>query len=155
MARVEIFQPKADNYARKVARKRVRLLTETVTREAKYYARRYTGNTVRPSPTGELSRSIRGTVSTRGTHQILGRVGASDRKGMVVHSGAKPHLIRPKGKKPMVFFWKLKGRKIVTRATLHHPGMEGKFYLTEPLKIEGRRLGFKVILAPHTDRLYR
>lgn len=155
MARVEIFTQKADRYSRRVTKARVQELVRVVERDGKYHASRYTGNTARPSPTGELARSIKGSVTTRGRWQVLGRVGSNLRESMVVHIGAKPHLIRPRGDWPMVFYWKLKGRKIKTRGTIHHPGMHGKFYLTEPLKIEGRRLGFRVVLARYTERLYR
>lgn len=154
MARVEIFQPKANNYARGRGYTHVQRLVTIVTRDGKRMALRYTGNTVRPSPTGELARSIRGTMRAQG-QQVTGRVQANDPKGLVVHSGAKPHRISPRGDWPMVFFWKLKGRKIKTAGTIHHPGMQGKFFLTVPLSIEGRRLGFRVVLSPHTDRLYR
>ncbi len=155
MARVEIFQPKTDMFAQKQARKRVSLLVRAVSMEAKIALSRYTGNTVKPSPTGQHRRSIRSSVSATGRWKIVGSVGSNLPTAMVVHIGARPHVIAPRRVEGMKFYWKEKGRFVCIKAPIQHPGMHGKFYLTEPLKIEGRRLGFRVITSTYTERLWR
>lgn len=155
MARVEIYQPKTDNYARLLARRRVSQLVRVVSLEAKIKLARYTGNTARPGPTGQHRRSIRSSVGYRGRHLVVGQVGSNLDTALVVHIGARPHRIRARSNdRPMIFFWKLKGR-VVKAWTVRHPGMDGKFYLTEPLRVEGRRLGFRVVTAEYGERLVR
>ncbi len=155
MARVVIFQPKTDNFSRGFAKKRVSALVRAVDMDARRRLLRYTGNTVEPAPTGAHARSIRSSVSTQGRWTIKGSVGSNLPTAMVVHIGARPHTIRPRTKPGMKFYWKAKGRFVCIKAPVFHPGMHGKFYLTEPLKVEGRRLGFRVVLAAYTERLYR
>lgn len=149
MARVDIFQPKADLYAQKLARKRVRELVRLVELGATHRLLHYTGNTVMPPPTGAHARSVRGKVSTIDRWSIVGTVGSNLKTAMVVHQGAKPHIIRPGRTRPgMKFYWKEKGRFVCIKTPVNHPGMLGKFYLTDPLKTQGRRLGFRVVITP-------
>lgn len=156
MARVEIFQPKADLFALRLGKRKVSELVRLVDADARRRLLRYTGNTVEPRPTGAHARSIRSSVGTTGRWKVKGAVGSNLPTAMVVHNGAKPHLIRPGRTKPgMKFFWKEKGRFVCIKTPIRHPGMHGKFYLTEPLRVEGRRLGFRVTLAAFTERLYR
>lgn len=155
MARVEINHTKADAYSRKVARKHVEKLVDLVRNDAKRRLLRYTGNTVEPPPTGRHAASVRSSVKALGPWVVMGQVGSDLKTAMVVHIGAKPHVIRPRLKPGMKFYWKDKGRFVCIKAPVKHPGMHGKFYLTEPLRIEGPRLGFRVTLASYTERLYR
>jgi hypothetical protein len=154
MARVEIFQPKTDLYAQKLAMVKTKELVTIVVREAKMITLRYTGNSY-PAPTGELSRSIHGNVGRKGRYLVVGSVGSNDKKAMVVHDGAKPHWMRPRLAGGMKFYWKAKGRFVCIKVPILHVGMNGKFYLVEPLKIEGRRLGWRVVTSAVTERLLR
>lgn len=154
MARVIIFQPKTDNFSRKLARKKVKELVTIVAREARYTTLRYTGNSY-PTPTGRLSRSIRSNVGTKGRWRVVGSVGSNLSIAEVVHDGARPHWIRPRNVPGMKFYWKAKGRLVCIKTPVYHPGMNGKFYLVEPLKIEGRRLGWRVVTSAVTERLVR
>lgn len=154
MARVIIFQPKTDNFSRAHARKKVKELVTAVTHEARYHAGRYTGNSY-PTPTGNLARSIRGNIGTKGRWTVVGSVGSSLSYATVVHDGARPHWISPRLRPGMKFYWKQAGRFVCIKSPVLHPGMNGKFYLVEPLKIEGRRLGWRVVTSAVTERLVR
>lgn len=94
---------------------------------------------------------------------VRGAVGSRLDEALVVHDGAKIHEIYPKRsvgvwrpgshRKPQLkFFWRRKGRFAYfphipggdNTVGISHPGMKGKKYLEIPLKIVGRRHGFKV-----------
>lgn len=154
MARVEIYQPKTDNFAQNLAFKKVKQLITVVQLEARRHATRYTGNSV-PEPTGRFALTIRSNVGRKGRWSVVGTVGSSDRLAMVLHIGAKPHVIRPVNAGGLRFFWKQKGRFVCIKGPVYHPGMQGKFYLTNPLRIEGPRLGFRVITSVEVERLLR
>lgn len=155
MARVEIFQPKTDNYARTVVGIRVKSLMKVVLLEARRHALRYTGNT-HPEPTGALARSIHPEGPRRiGRWKLVGSVGSSHPKALLIHDGSRPHQIRPRNAGGLLFYWKVKGRWVCIKGAVDHPGAQGKFYLTTPLRIEGPRLGFRVVTSVTEDRLFR
>lgn len=154
MARVEIYQPKTDRFAQRLARERVKKLVEVVALEARRHASRYTGNSV-PTPDGSLARSIKSSVRRSGPWKVVGKVGSDHPKALLVHNGAKPHIIRPVNAGGLKFFWKEKGKFVCIKTPINHPGMQGKFFLTNPLRIEGRAQGFRTVISVETERLFR
>lgn len=113
--------------------------------------------------TGKMASSIELQGPGIRGERVLGVVGSRLEEALVVHDGAKVHEIYPKAsrgvwrpgshRRPQLkFFWRRKGHvayfphipggdNTVGRS---HPGMKGKKYLEIPLKIVGRRHGFKV-----------
>lgn len=154
MARVEIYQPKTDQFAQNLAFKEVKALVKVVTFEARHRAASYTGNSV-PPPTGALSRSIHSNVGRKGRWKVVGSVGSNHPRALLVHDGAKPHIIRPVNAGGLKFFWREKGRFVCIKTPVNHPGFKGKFYLTEPLRIKGFVRGFRVITSTQSDSLFR
>lgn len=154
MARVEIFQPKTDDFAIRVAGAKVRALVKIVTLEARRMAARHTGNSYPPA-TGYFSTTIRGSTSRTGRWTVVGTVGSSNSKALLIHNGARPHIIRAVNAGGMLFWYKQKGRLICIKRPVHHPGAQGKFYLTVPLSIQGKAQGFRVITAVYPERLFR
>jgi len=105
-------------------------------------------------PGGTLRASIGTQLKVQGQFQVMARVGSSLRYALVVHQGARRHVIRPKHKRMLSFYWDKAPRDLVTKsgpyrgkvmlASVRHPGMKGTRYLTVPLRYWGRELGFKV-----------
>jgi len=153
MARVEIYQPKTDRFAQNLAFGKVKKLVTTVAFEARHRSASYTGNSV-PDPTGGLMRSIRANVGRKGRWKVVGSVGSNHPKALLIHDGARPHTFGPVNAGGLKFYWRQKGRFVCIKSTVNHPGFRGKFYLTEPLRIEGFRQGFWVITSTESDSLF-
>lgn len=90
--------------------------------------------------TGHLYRSGSSRVQTY-TYRVIGKVGYSAHHALVVHRGARPHLIRPRRKTGLLFYWPAGvgrppltvGRMVCFKGVVHHPGTKGERYLTIPL----------------------
>lgn len=105
-------------------------------------------------PGGRLRASIGSELKVRGQFRIDGKVGSTVNYALVVHRGARRHLILPKHKRMLSFFWDKAPRRLVTQtgpyagrvmlARVMHPGMRGVHYLTVPLRYWGHLDGFKV-----------
>lgn len=154
MARVEIFQPKTDDFAVRSASDRVSKLVKVITLEARRMAARHTGNSYPPA-TGYFSTTIQGSVNRTGRWTVVGQVGSNNSKALLIHNGSRPHIIRTVNAGGLLFWYKEKGRLICVKQPVHHPGAQGKFYLTVPLRIQGTAAGFRVVESIYTERLFR
>ncbi len=146
MTRVDIFQPKTDFYIQTLAKRRVKKVVDKVVVKAKLRAVRYTGNSV-PAPKGLVALSIKGHVESIGKVGVLGTVVATAPHADLAHDGARPHVISPKPGGGLLFFWKKKGRFVCMKRPVLHPGAKGKHYLTIPLREEGIKAGFRIVLS--------
>lgn len=105
------------------------------------------------SYTKELALSIKSKIFVART-VVHGEVGSNVDYAKIVHNGAEPHIIRPRainigrglyrGGGHLHFFWRKRGQWVTLRK-VNHPGQHGKFYLTRPLEVAGRRYGFRVV----------
>lgn len=106
-------------------------------------------------PGGRLRASIGMDLKVQGQFHVRARVGSNVNYALVVHRGARRHLILPKHKRMLSFYWDKAPRRLVTQrgpyagrvmlASVMHPGMRGRRYLTVPLRYWGHLDGFKVI----------
>lgn len=105
------------------------------------------------SYTKELSRSIRSGFFVART-VVHAEVGSDVSYARIVHNGAEAHIIRPRALATGIeglygsggslrFYWRKVGKYVAFRK-VNHPGQRGKFFLTRPLEVAGRRYGFKV-----------
>lgn len=157
VAKVRINIPKA--YA--VAGKDSMAFMETVLQEMRAAAVAIAGEG--PYTTGKLASSIELQGPKVYGVEVRGAIGSRLPHALIVHDGADVHEIFPKNavhvyrfgsrKKPQLkFYWRKAGRVVYFphipgaphRIGLSHPGMAGKKYLEIPLKVVGRRHGFKV-----------
>lgn len=144
MARVQIYRARADLLSKRHAIARTVRLANRVQDDARF---RLTVN--RNVVTGDLLRSIRIKMHT-GTYKITATVGSHLSYARVVHDGAKPHLIRPRRKRGMKFYWPagvgvpplVEGRVVCFKGVVHHPGFRSNRYLLIPLVLQAPRLGF-------------
>lgn len=105
-------------------------------------------------PGGRLRASI-GTKITPRVTTVTARVGSKVKYALVVHTGAAAHIIRPRKKRVLSFKWKKAAPHLVTKKgpyrgrvallKVNHPGMKGVPYLTQPLRITGEGMGFRVV----------
>lgn len=104
---------------------------------------------------GRLRSSIGRSMGGNWTH-IKGKVGSNLKYAEVAHQGADFHIIRPRHKRRLSFIWDNKPAHIPVTKTgryagyvsfsyVRHPGMDGVSYLTRPLRIVGRGMGFRVV----------
>lgn len=104
------------------------------------------------SYTKKLARSIKSGFFVART-VVHAEVGSDVSYARIVHNGAEAHIIRPRARGgieglygsggSLRFYWRKVGR-YVSFQKVNHPGQRGKFYLTRPLQVAGRRYGFKV-----------
>lgn len=118
-----------------------------------------------PYTSGNLARSIRRDGPHVTGDFVTGSVGSDLLYAASVHGGAEIHDIFPKayhgpyrfgrtGAPKLKFYWRKAGRVIYpaqipgSKAKIgrSHPGQEGKFYLTEPLRDAARRHRMKVAI---------
>jgi hypothetical protein len=81
---------------------------------------------------GNLRYSLRKRIvpgGSSGSPTVL--VGTDVPYAIFVHQGTRPHIIRPRTKKVLVFY--IGSQKIVAR-TVHHPGTKPNRFLTDNLK---------------------
>lgn len=133
MARVDLDLKQVRNAAMGPAIKLVSRACRRVENEAK--------RTVRVD-TGRLRSSL-GTKMRVWTWQVRGQVGSRVRYSLVEHNGAKRHMIFPRRKKALRFYWKKMGQ-VVILGSVNHPGTSGSFYLTTPMIRNLPQMGFRV-----------
>lgn len=80
--------------------------------------------------TGALKDSIHFNVKF-GAGPVSARIGSSNSIALLHHEGTKPHIIKPKNAKALVF--QSRG-KIVYTKIVRHPGTKPNKYLTDSLK---------------------
>lgn len=80
--------------------------------------------------TGALQSSINFTVKF-GAGPVSARIGSSNNIALLHHEGTKPHIIKPKNAKALVF--QSRG-KIVYTKIVRHPGTKPNKYLTDSLR---------------------
>lgn len=116
-----------------------------------------------PVDTGNLRASITMKITKSG-QEIIGSVGTGVNYAPYVHDGTRPHKIRAKSGKSLVFFWPAVGavtvvpahpfgwtghfakgsRFMVGKGYVNHPGTKGRPFLRVPLIEEGTKAGFIV-----------
>jgi hypothetical protein len=144
MAKVIIDKPKAKALSKFHALERTKLLTRQVQIGA--WKRLLDNDNFK---TGALYLSIKIKINDK-SGLIIGQVGSAKRYAMVIHQGAKPHLIAPRRKRGLKFYWPagvgnppLKvGRVVCYKGVVHHPGFKSNRYLLIPLVLEAPRFGF-------------
>lgn len=153
--RVRIDRPKAKLFARQLATqhvaKTVRRIEELAKREAP--VRRPNEN---DRPGGRLRASIGYKIDPGPI--VHARVGSRVKYAEPAHQGAQWHYIRARRKKFLAFKWNAAPPEIVVKSgkwkgfvflkSVKHPGMKGKPYLTGPLLVVGRQMGFRVVTVP-------
>jgi hypothetical protein len=105
-------------------------------------------------PGGRLRASIGTDLKVRGQFWVEAKIGSTVNYALVVHRGARRHLILPRHKRMLSFYWDKAPRRLVTQTgpyagkvmlgSVMHPGMRGVHYLTVPLRYWGHLDGFKV-----------
>lgn len=148
--RVVIYKERANSLALEHAQKQVGKLTRLVLASAR----------VRVSETafdtGRLLQSLRSEVRVYSL-SVVGKVGSNLNYARVVHDGAKPHIIAPRLRTGLKFYWPAgvgnpplrTGRVVCFKGRVHHPGMKGRRYLIVPLLAEGTLMRFRVQETPN------
>lgn len=138
MARVTIYQSVLRGQTLTVAIRTV----EQVLLETEFEAKRIAA--VGPYATGALARSIRRRNLVVRGDVVTGELGSNLDYARIVHDGAVPHLIVPRGPGyPLRFYWRKVGH-VVTPWSVNHPGQKGKKFLTEPFSRIAARHGWIV-----------
>lgn len=141
---VEIYTEKANALAKRYAIQRSVRLANKVQDQAREMLLDH-----RRIRTGRLYGSIKINVNAGGK-KIVTRVGSDLSYAKLVHDGAKAHLIRPRRRRGMKFFWPagvgnppLKvGTVVCFKGVVHHSGFRSTRYLLIPLVKEAPKLGF-------------
>lgn len=82
---------------------------------------------------GQLRDSIVKRLADQGGElQVL--VGSDDPIALLHHEGTVPHIIRPRNKPMLVFYWPAVGRVVAFRE-VNHPGTQPNRYLTDALSV--------------------
>lgn len=97
------------------------------------------------------------------TYKVVGTVGSNVAYARIVHDGAKPHIIAPRRRRGLKFYWPagvgnpplVVGRVVCFKGRVHHPGHKSNRYLMIPLRQEAPALGFAVIGSHMESRFVR
>lgn len=95
-----------------------------------------------PVDFGVLRASHQMTMRARRTF-VAGRVEVRAKYARMVHDGTRPHVIRPKRKKALRFYWKRKGTYVITKRVMH-PGTRPRPWLWRALVETAVPRGFVV-----------
>jgi hypothetical protein len=95
-----------------------------------------------PVRDGVLRASHSMTMRVQRTY-VAGRVEVGASYATMVHDGTRPHIIRPRTKKVLRFYWKRKG-KIVYSRQVRHPGTRPRPWLYRALLETAGPRGFRV-----------
>ena len=138
MARVTIFQSVVREQSLTIALETVnKILLET-----EFKAKRIAS--VGPYTTGALALSIKRRRPVVRGAVITGELGSDLGYAHIVHDGAQPHGIAPRGPGyPLRFYWRKVGH-VVTPLYVNHPGQKGKKFLTGPFGQVAARYGWVV-----------
>lgn len=101
-------------------------------------------------PGGRLKASLRKRGPKVYLTQVKSSVGTTLRFAASVHGGAKPHIITPRFKPKLVFYWEKREVTFVGKR-VSHPGVRPQSttkFLTEPLAKAAARYGFKLRFTP-------
>lgn len=98
-----------------------------------------------PYTTGTLARSlyIHGPRELPG--RVSGEVGSFLEYALAVETGARRHIIRPRGNYRLRFYWRKVGRE-VQLWSVNHPGQRGKRYLLRAAETIARRHNMVVVV---------
>jgi len=91
---------------------------------------------------GILRASHRMTMRARRTY-VAGRVEVKAKYAVAVHNGTRRHVIRPSKKQALRFYWKRKGRYVITKRVMH-PGTRPRPWLWRSLVEVAVPRGFRV-----------
>jgi hypothetical protein len=95
--------------------------------------------------TGRLRGSIYSKTRTTRS-KITVTIGSNNKRAVLEHDGARPHVIAQREGGPVLrFYWRKVGR-VVHFTSVNHPGTEGSQFLTGPLLKYGLRAGFAVTI---------
>lgn len=96
-----------------------------------------------PKRSGRTARKFQSNVLTVSGRGVFGKLWNTSEVAWWLHEGTPihPEPIRKPG--PMTFFWEKVGHQ-VTFAHVLHPGIKPVRFLTDPLKVIGKRHGFRV-----------
>jgi hypothetical protein len=83
--------------------------------------------------TGELARGISPERTVVGRKGPESRVVSGSDHSVFVHEGTAPHVIRPRRKEQLVFFWRKTGH-VVFRDMVRHPGTPSNKFLLNALR---------------------
>ncbi len=156
MARVVIYKEKANSLSLEHALRQTRKLVQRVQVGAQLRVAQQAFDT------GRLLSSLRTEIRVYSL-KVVGSVGSKLPYAMVVHEGAKPHIIAPRLRRGMKFYWPAgvgnpplaTGRVVCFKGRVHHPGMRGRRYLIIPLKQEAPAYGFRVVSSFGSSRFAR
>lgn len=95
-----------------------------------------------PVDKGIMRASHEMTMQVRRT-AVIGRVHVPVKYARMVHDGTRPHIIRPRRKQALKFFWKKKGVTVLARS-VRHPGTKARPWLWRSLVETAVPAGFKV-----------
>jgi hypothetical protein len=95
-----------------------------------------------PVDKGIMRASHEMTMQVRRT-AVIGRVHVPVNYARMVHEGTRPHIIRPKRKQALRFFWKKKGVTVIAKS-VRHPGTKARPWLWRALVTTAVPRGFKV-----------
>jgi hypothetical protein len=95
-----------------------------------------------PVRTGALRASRRMTMRAR-PQSVTGTVSYTRKYATWVHEGTPPHVIRPKRKRYLSFYWPKVGHRVVFRY-VSHPGTKGQPFLRQALQEIAPAEGFLV-----------
>jgi hypothetical protein len=84
-----------------------------------------------PVDTGRLRASIVWTIGVGGNGKLVARVGTNVAYARPVHEGSRPHVIRPRRGRVLVF--PMGGRTVFARV-VHHPGTRPHPFLRDALR---------------------
>jgi hypothetical protein len=86
-----------------------------------------------PRKTGELARSVQTKPVLGGTTQMRTGVRFTTIQAVTTDKGARPHVIRPRTARALVFYWPKAGRTVAFRK-VNHPGNAGRRWFQPALK---------------------
>ena len=95
-----------------------------------------------PVDKGIMRASHEMTMQVRRT-AVIGRVHVPVKYARMVHDGTRPHIIRPRRKQALKFFWKKKGVTVIAKM-VRHPGTKARPWLWRALVATAVPRGFKV-----------
>lgn len=95
---------------------------------------------------GAVRNGIESTLRTTRS-KVIWTVGAYHRRSMLEHEGAISHPIEMKPGGPILTFYWEKAGEVVHFTAVKHPGTKGSEFLTIPLKKQGAKSGFRVVIT--------
>lgn len=153
MAQLKLDKVKVRLFSKELATRHVAKTARQIETAAKRLAPTRKPDPPRNTPGGRLRASI-GTKLIHTSYTVTAKTGTRLKYAEYPHSGARPHVIRARRKRLLIFPWpggppsivsqrgKWKGYAFLPK--VNHPGQRATRYLTRPLVGIGRANGFRV-----------